>query len=56
MNKQLIHDALTVFGRSVVYEVMDLAECCDLKVAYDTYKSMGMDNYAECIEYLFFNN
>lgn len=51
---KLIFDAFTIYGRKVVHEVMELAVCCDLKVAYDTYKSMGMDKYADCIDYLFF--
>ena len=50
----LIFNAFTVYGRQVVHEVMELAMCCDIKTAYDTYKSMGMNKYADCIDYLFF--
>lgn len=51
---QFMYELLTLFGSNVVKEVMEIAACCDLQVAYDTYKSMSMDNYAECIEYLFY--
>lgn len=49
-----IHSALTVYGSIVVNEVLRLAACCDLQVAYDTFINMNMDKYAECIDYLFF--
>jgi hypothetical protein len=49
-----MYELLTLFGSNVVEEVIEIATCCDLQVAYDTYKSMGMDNHAECIEYLFY--
>ena len=53
-NFNLIHNALTVYGSVVVNEVMELAVCCDLRVAYDTFTNMNMDKYAECVDYLFF--
>lgn len=55
-NFTILFDAFTIYGRKVVHEVMELATCCDLKTAYNTYKSMGMDRYADCIEYLFFEH
>jgi hypothetical protein len=55
-NFTLLFNALTVYGRNVVNEVMELAECCDLIVAHDTYLKMGMNKHADCIDYLFFEN
>ena len=53
MNKIQMYDALTVFGRQVIYDVMELAACCDLKVAHKSFKSLNMNRHAECIEYMF---
>ncbi len=53
MNKIQMYDALTAFGRQVVYDVMELAACCDLKVAYESFQNLKMDRHAECIECMF---
>ena len=34
MNEIQMYDAITAFGRQVIYDVMELAACCDLKVAH----------------------
>jgi hypothetical protein len=53
MNKIQMYDALTAFGRQVVYDVLELAACCDLNVAYESFQNLKMSRHAECIEYMF---
>ena len=53
MNEIQMYDALTAFGRQVIYDVMELAACCNLKVAHESFKSLNMNRHAECVEYMF---
>ena len=53
MSEIQMYDALTVFGRQIVYDVMELAACCNLKVAHESFQNLGMNRHAECVEYMF---
>ena len=53
MSEIQMYDALTVFGRQIVYDVMELATCCNLKVAHESFQNLGMNRHAECVEYMF---
>jgi len=53
MNEIQMYDAITAFGRQVVYDVMELATCCDLKIVHESFKNLNMNRHAECVEYMF---
>jgi hypothetical protein len=55
MSEIQMYDALTLFGRQVIYDVMELAACCNLKTAYESFQNLGMNRHAECVEYMFKN-
>ena len=53
MSEIQMYDALTAFGRQIVYDVMELAACCNLKTAHESFQNLGMNRHAECVEYMF---
>ena len=53
MSEIQMYDALTAFGRQIVYDVMELAACCNLKTAHESFQNLGMNRHAECGEYMF---
>lgn len=53
MSEIQMYDALTAFGSIVVYDVMELAACCNLKTAHESFQNLNMNKHAECIEYMF---
>ena len=53
MNKEIISDAITLFGNVIVREVLDLIRISNVEVMYNTFKSMNMKRHADCIEFLF---
>jgi hypothetical protein len=53
MNEIQMYDAITAFGRQVVYDVMELATCCDLKIVHESFQNLNMNRHAECVEYMF---
>ena len=53
MLKEIIHEAITLFGNVTVREVMELVKIGDVNIIYDTFKSMNMERHADCVEFLF---
>jgi hypothetical protein len=53
-DKDLLNEAVEVFGKSLVHEVLEVVYLADADGAYSTFQDMGMDNHAECVEMLFF--
>lgn len=51
-NTEQMYDILTVFGSTVVKEVLDMIRCCDIMVIRDTLVDMNMNNHVECIDAL----
>lgn len=54
MKKELLAEAKKMFGRDVVTEVIAAVEISDADCAYTTFQDMGMEDHAECVEYIFF--
>lgn len=55
MNKETLKEAIEIYGRTIVSEVMNLVYVSDADGIYTTFQDMGMDEHAECTEFLFFN-
>lgn len=55
MSKQAYQEAVQNYGKQVVSEVLNLVYVSDADGMYTTFQDMGMDEHAECVEFLFFN-
>lgn len=53
-DKELFKEAIEVFGKNLVHEVLEVVYLADADGAYSTFQDMGMDDHAECVEMLFF--
>jgi len=55
MSKQTYQEAIDLYGQNIVDEVLSLVYLADADGCYSTFQDMGMDEHAECTEFLFFN-
>lgn len=55
MSKETYKEAIKNYGKKVVHEVLELVYVSDADGMYTTFQDMGMDEHAECTEFLFFN-
>ena len=55
-NKELIKEAIELFGMQTVHEVISLEELSDADGIYCMFEDLGYYNHVECVEFLFFNN
>lgn len=55
MSKETLKEAIEIYGRTIVSEVMNFVYVSDADGMYATFQDMGMDEHAECTEFLFFN-
>jgi hypothetical protein len=55
MSKETYKEAIELFGKTIVNEVMNLVYVSDADGCYITFQDMGMYEHAECTEFLFFN-
>ena len=55
MSKATLKEAVEIYGKVIVSEVMNLVYVADADGCYTTFQDMGMDEHAECTEFLFFN-
>ena len=53
MLKEIIHEAITLFGSVIVREILDLVRVGDVRVIHSTLQSMNMNRHADCVEFLF---
>jgi hypothetical protein len=53
-DEELLKEAIEVFGKNLVHEVLEVVYLADADGAYSTFQDMGMDDHAECVEMLFF--
>ena len=53
MSKELISNAITLFGSAVVREVLDLVRVGSVDVIYTTLQNMNMKRHADCVAFLF---
>ena len=53
-DKELLKEAIEIFGKNLVHEVLEVVYLDDADGAYSTFQDMGMDDHAECVEMLFF--
>jgi len=52
-----IQEAITIFGREVVNEVVEMVESIgEADGVYSTYQDMGMDDQAECLAFIYFES
>lgn len=49
-----IKEAREIFGEDMVETVITLVEMTDADGVYSTFLDMGMDEHAECVEFLYF--
>lgn len=55
MSKETYQEAIQLFGKTIVNEVMNLVYVSDADGVYSMFQDMGMDEHAECTEFIFFN-
>jgi hypothetical protein len=56
MEKEKIKEAIETFGYDVVSEVQTLVGVSDPDGCYSMFQDMGMEDHAECVEFLYFDN
>lgn len=56
MNKELLEEAIEIFGNQVVYEVREVVELSDPDGAWSTFQDMGKWDHAECVEFMYLVN
>lgn len=56
MTKELLEEAITLFGENTVYVVKEVVEMSDADGAYTMFEDLGQYEHAECVEFLYFNN
>jgi len=54
MNKKLLQEAITCFGKQTVNEVKFIVETSDPDGAYVLFEDEGMFDHAACVEMLYF--
>ena len=52
--KEKIQEAITLYGRDIVNEVIMLVEVSDADGVYSTYEDMGMFDHSECVSMIYF--
>jgi hypothetical protein len=55
MSKATLKEAIEIYGKTIVSEVCNLVFVSDADGSYTTFQDMGMDEHAECVEFIFFN-
>lgn len=55
MSKETYKEAIELFGKTIVSEVLNLVYVSDADGCYSMFQDMGMDDHAECTEFMFFN-
>lgn len=55
MTKERINKAIQAFGENIVNEVMLLVDICDPDGCHAMFETMGMFEYVECVEMLYFD-
>lgn len=54
IDQEVMQNAIACFSSSVVSHVIEMVSCSDPDCMYSTYQDMGMYDYADCVEMLFF--
>jgi hypothetical protein len=52
----ILTEAEEIFGADVVETVVALVETSDPDGAWSLFKDQGMDEHAECVEFIYFEN
>ena len=55
MNKETLKEAIEIFGRDIIAEVVSMVQLFDADGCYTTFQDMGKDDHAEAVEFLYFN-
>jgi len=54
ISNEKIKDAITIYGKDIVTQVINLVNMSDADGVYSMYKDMEMDDHTECVEFLYF--
>lgn len=54
ITREKIIEAIEIFGDDIVSEVRSLVSVSDPDGTYTMFQDMGMDDHAECVEFLYF--
>ncbi len=54
--KVKIQEAVEIFGAEIIREVLSIVSVADADGAYSTFQDMGMDEHAEAVEMIFFED
>jgi hypothetical protein len=55
MSKETYKEAIELFGKTIVNEVISLAYISDADCIHSFYMDMDKHDHAECVEFIFFN-
>lgn len=55
MSKETYQEAIELFGKQIVNEVLSVAYIADADCIVSFYRDMDKEEHAECTEFLFFN-
>lgn len=53
--KEKIKEAIEIYGRDVVSEVISMVQLFDADGCYSTFQDTGMDDHAEAVEFIYFS-
>jgi hypothetical protein len=53
MTKELLQEAIDIFGSNIVNEVKEVVELSDVDGAYTTFQDLNKWEHAECVEFLY---
>ena len=53
-SKNKIEEAVKIYGRDVVAEVLDLVHISDPDGCYVLFEDQGMTEHMECVEFIYF--
>ena len=55
-SKEKIKEAQAIYGVDTVGTVLEIVGVSDPDGAWSTFQDMGMEEHAECVEFLYFDN
>lgn len=56
MTKELLEEAITLFGQDTVGIVREVVEMSDADGAYSMFEDLGQYEHAECVQFLYFKD
>lgn len=56
INDEMVEEAIKLYGKNVVYEVMEIVAVGDADGAYTMFEDLGHYKHAEAVALLYFSN